>query len=281
MGYVLIADAGSTKTDWSLIEPGRGNVVRIKGTGINPIQQTEKEILDAVEPIKSLLDIDLVSSVYFYGAGCLGERQIEKIGFILNSIFKGAKIHIDSDIKAACIALFANKSGIVSILGTGSNTCLYKEGIIESKIPSLGFILGDEGSGVALGKLLLNSVFKRQLDSDLISKFNNKYQLKLEILLENIYQSRQAGAYMASFVPFLSENIENCEIKELIENAFDEFFKKNILPYNSDLKLGFVGSIAYIFQNSLRKTAEKYQLEISDIFKTPMPNLEQYYIHKI
>lgn len=279
MKEILIADAGSTKTDWSFLYGSDYNVVRIKSKGINPLLQSEEEISGILMEVKHELKENCPKEIYFFGAGCAGENINNSLKTLLQKVLKAETINVDSDLKGACISLFGKKSGIVAILGTGSNSCIYHEGIITDRIPSLGYILGDEGSGSALGKRLINNIFKRQLPKFIIDKFQEEYDLTPEEVIENVYRKPMASGYLASFSPFLLKNSEISEISEIIISELESFFIKDILPYkiNSTTKLGFIGSVAFSYKSFLQDIAEKYGLQIEKIRKSPIEGLEIYF----
>lgn len=279
MKHVLIAEAGATKTDWSLLKH-KSDPIRLQSIGINPAQDTQNDIKIILEKVKDQLIGQEIDSIYFFGAGCATPLLRLKIIEALKDVFKIDSIEVESDLKAAALALFGDSQGIACILGTGSASGLFSEGQLISQIPSLGYILGDEGSGMALGKRLLNSVFKNQLSHELSLKFQQEYNISLPILIDNVYGQRKPAKYLASFAPFLLKNIENEEIKALVEVEFDVFFKRNILSYTNskDINIGFVGSVAWHFQDIIKKRAEKYGLKIASILKTPMPHLEIFLI---
>lgn len=279
MKQLLIADAGSTKTDWSLVTKSTGVIKRFSSSGINPIQQDPDKIYSTIETLlKYFKDCDL-EKVYFFGAGCISKKQKILISDIIYRIFKPESIYIESDIMAACKALYGDGSGIVGILGTGSNSCYYKNGEIIDKTPSLGYILGDEGSGAALGKSLLNSVFKSQLSKTLIDKFQAEFHLEVNEVIEKVYKQPMAASFLASFSPFIKKNIEEFpELESLLYHEFDMFFIKNIKPYHQKENIGFIGSIAWTYQLYLKKIAEKHKFHVTNIIKSPMERLEKYYI---
>lgn len=283
MSYILIADAGSTKTDWSLLskeEPK--NLTRIKTKGLNPALQTFTELRDIISSARSQLKPVHVSEIYFFGAGCVSNHQQNLVKMAFQDLWENTVMTIESDMVGAAKALFGDGSGIACILGTGSNTCLFENGKITKQIPSLGYILGDEGSGVSLGKSLLNNIFKQQLPYYLIDEFQNQYNLSVAELIRRVYRTPMASAYIASFSQFIQNHIQSPEIHQLVVNEFDSFFTKNILPYGNTVstKIGFVGSIAYNYEKQLKESANKFDLQIERILKEPISSLEIYYSNK-
>ena len=279
MDYILIADAGSSKTDWSLI-PERGcTTFRFQSNGINPAICSDEDIINTLTQVKRNIESKSIKYIYFFGAGCATDRLKTKISKALNNVFGISNVFVESDLIGASIALFGDTEGITCILGTGSNTGLYSKGKIIKHIPTLGYILGDEGSGVALGKRLLNSVFKRQLPEIIIKKFEQEFNLSVSEILNEVYCKTNPSQFIASFSPFLLNNIDSFEVKELVKTEFENFFTKNILPYGdlSSYKIGIVGSIGYNYQEIIKEIAKQNDLEISLIIQKPITYLEKYY----
>lgn len=280
MENILIADAGSTKTDWTLIKNKEG-VIRFKSNGINPAHDSIETIKSNLLDLNNLFANNSIDKIYFFGAGCASDFLKNKVKQALIDNFKVNSdiIKVETDLTGAAIALFGDDKGIVCILGTGSSTALFSNGRLIERIPSLGYILGDEGSGVALGKRLLNAVFKKQISNELITQFQDEFHLSIDRLIENVYSKPKAAKFIASFSPFLLKNIHVPDIEQMVMDEFDLFFKKNILAYKDvkSLKIGMVGSIAYNYQAYIEKSAQKYGLTINSFIQKPMPSLENYF----
>ena len=266
----LIADSGSSKTDWMIYEGGI-TLKRFTTTGINPC------ILD-YEQIKRILVEEFMPQVQgwsfnqvdFYGAGCKLPFS-DKIVDALREVTACENIMVESDMLGAARMCSAGSEGIVCILGTGSNSCLFDGEKIVSQTPSLGYILGDEGSGGALGKRLLNYVFKGALPENILHSFMKKYQLKIEDVILKVYREERPNKFLATFTYFLKENIEKQEIMSLVEEEFNLFITRNILPYGrKDLPIHFVGSVAYHFQEILKHVVEKNGMKLGKIESHPL-----------
>ena len=270
MEYKLIADSGSTKTDWILLLGGE-RVKRISTQGINPVLLGENEIADILNgELLEHLDGIRVTAVDFYGAGCRGE-YCDKIDRALRVVLGVAQIQVASDMLGAARALCGTDEGIVCILGTGSNSCLYDGQDIVANVSPLGFILGDEGSGAVMGRRLLGDVLKRQLPDSLIDAFFHEYGVTVDDVIRRVYREPMPNRYLASFAPFLSRHKECGEIKALVEDEFARFFLRNVANYNrKDLPVHFVGSIAHYFQDELKATAERLGFCIGIIRKAPL-----------
>ena len=276
-GFLLI-DAGSTKTRYALLTK-ESDILRFHSKGINPFHISSKEITDILLPIKNCLPDVTLTGICFFGAGCASPQVNRGVESLIREVFDCSQVSVDSDLAGAAKALFGDGKGITCILGTGSNSCVYEKGKIVSKIPSLGYVLGDEGSGVALGKALLNAVFKRTISQEIIDKFQAEYNLSVDSLIERVYRQPSPASFIASFSHFISANIEKQEISDLVEKEFEKFIVRDILPFGlaSNLEAGFVGSVAFHFQDILKKCCSKYKIPVASIIADPLPALEKYY----
>lgn len=274
----LIADSGSTSTHWALIFPN-GEQKEIFTKGINPFLQTEDEIFNLLKlefnySIKDKIDI------YFYGAGC---ANIEKNSIVENGLLKyfpDANVVVNSDMMGACRAMLKNSEGIISILGTGSNSCFYDGEKIVKNVSPLGFILGDEGSGAYLGRKLLSDILKNQLSKEIQNLFFEKYNTSQAEIQENVYKKAFPNRYMAGYTRFLAENIKLNEIENIVIEGFSEFIKRNILQYENsrNYPLNFVGSVAYIFKDQLKTVVESFGFKIGKIVQNPIEDLIEYHL---
>lgn len=274
---ILIADSGSTKTDWSIVENG----VKVKTVftkGINPFFQDEQEI--AKELALSLLPevkAYKIGSVRFYGAGCIPEKQAVLKQAIV-SILKIDDIEVNTDMLAAARSLCGRNAGIVCILGTGSNSCFYDGNEIVSNVSPLGFILGDEGSGAVLGKLLVGDVLKNQISADLREKFMERYKMSMAEIIERVYRKPYPNRFLAGFSPFLSEHIQHSEIRTLVETSFRAFFMRNVRQYDYNEHLvHLVGSVAFHYQDVLQEVAAECGIRLGVILGQPMDGLIVYH----
>lgn len=275
----LIADSGSTRTTW-LISDCSLHVQEIQTTGINPFYQTEEEISELVlhSLIPNLKKEISVEEIYFYGAGCAFDDKKQMVANALRSGFPDAHMEVESDLLGAARGLFQHESGIACIMGTGSNSCEYDGKTIIKNVSPLGYILGDEGSGAVLGKLFIGDCLKNQLPEWLRDKFLDEYELTPAMILDRVYKQPFPNRFLASFTPFLSAHLEEPSIFNLVYDAFDSFFARNVAQYNTgNLSLGFIGSIAWHFRDVLEIVASEHQLEISSITKNPIEGLAAYH----
>ncbi|MBP3613407.1 MAG: ATPase [Bacteroidaceae bacterium] len=275
---ILIADSGSTKTDW-VLHDSNSIVARVKTQGLNPTLQESEEIYNILkEELADKISSDAPDTIYFYGAGCAYEGANERMRTALSKIFTTKKIEINSDLLAAARALCGHEEGIACILGTGSNSCLFNGKKIVENTPSLGYILGDEGSGAYLGRQLVSDCIKKQLPAAICKKFLTQYNLTIAGILERVYHEPLPNRYLASFAPFLAENRNNAEIKALLKHCFTLFFQRNTMIYRrSWLPIHIVGGIGITFANELKETAESLGLSIGNIVESPMNGLIEYH----
>ena len=278
----LIADAGGSKTDWALLDEATGTSFIFTGPGINPLQQKIEVISRDLEKIKALINRkENIKEIWFYGAGCATDNVKDKLKNALLHYWPDSEIKVNSDLLGAAVSLFGNGDGIACILGTGSNSCLYSNGKIKDNIPSLGYVLGDEGGGCYLGKSLINKVYKRQLSKPLTDFFFEETRLTIEELIRKVYQEPAPSRYLASFIPFIKAHIDKKEIRDIVEEGFRMFFKKNILPYKppSNLHVGFVGGVAFQFEDILRQMAQYFNFNVGLILKSPIEGLISHHLN--
>lgn len=278
----LTVDSGSTKTDWGFFDTP-DNLKTYGTQGINPCHQS-------VDEIRSIIDSELVTKatgtdfgtiteVYYYGAGCATAEICSQMAGILATFFPNAAISVESDMLGAARALCGNSEGVACVLGTGSNSCLYNGREIVDQVPSLGYILGDEGSSAALGRRLISDCLKRQLPESVCREFLSKYGLDKDTIIENVYRKPMANRYIASFAPFLYEKRSISEVHKIIIQCFSEFFTRNVINYHRPwLPVHFVGSLADNFAAELAETADSLGMTIGKIVASPLEGLVQYHM---
>jgi len=277
---ILIADCGSTKIDWCLVD-GREISMRVSTCGMNAVMLSEDEISSRIasELMPQIMDVE-IGSIYFYGAGCLSDEVCGNVARALRTNIPSAEtIEVHSDLLAAARALCGRKAGIACILGTGSNSCYYDGDKICDNVSPLGYILGDEGSGAVLGKLLIGDVLKKQLPCELCDKFLRQYGLDRLSIINRVYKEPFANRFLASVTPFLLENIQHPAVYALVLDAFKSFLKRNVLQYGEAgrLKINFVGSIAYYYSKVLYEAAADCGLEVGIILQSPMEGLIRFH----
>jgi N-acetylglucosamine kinase-like BadF-type ATPase len=276
---ILIAESGSTKCDWVLLDPSKKEPIRIRTKGLNPAILKKKELEKTISSNPQLAKHkEEVKSIYFFGAGCNTPKNKNNVHLVLNSCFNKATSLVEEDTMAAVHAT-TNTPAVVCILGTGSNCCYFNGTSIKSKAPSLGFIVMDEGSGNYFGKELLKAYYYRQMPKELRILFEKKHVLKEKKVIKKLYQSKTPNKYLAQFALFLFENDAHPFMKEMIHNGMNIFIKNHILQYSKELEtvpLHFVGSIAFHGKEYISKQLKKNGLSGATYLQRPIDNLIKY-----
>ena len=277
---ILIADSGSTKTDWCY-GTEISNCKIIQTEGINPFHQSAEKIESIIcQGLIPQLGFPLkrCTAIYFYGAGCLPPKT-ESIIHVLQNNFPDADIAVDTDLLGAARALCKDNAGIACILGTGSNSCLYDGKQIIQNISPLGYILGDEGSGADLGRRLVADCLKEELSQPLRDRFFARFQLSREQILQAVYKEPFPNRFLASLSPFVAENLDEPEIRLLAVNAFTSFFRRNVLHYPQGETVHMVGSVAYYYRPVLLEVARSLSLTVGKILSAPVTELVKYHLN--
>ncbi|MCX6181883.1 MAG: hypothetical protein NT150_08155 [Bacteroidetes bacterium] len=272
----VVADMGSTKTDWCFVDKDK-NVTLIKTQGFNPYFYTTEDIKLLLEPEFSDKNIPWndITNVYFYGSGCSVGEKCELVKNALTPFFPKAEIFVTHDLLGSARALCGKSTGIACILGTGANTCLYDGEKIVANVTSAGFLLGDEGSGADLGRELIKYYLYGELPKEIEQAFENEYKINRKSLVGEVYSTKHPNAYCATYSKFVAKHIANPVIQQLVEERFNEFFKRHVSKYNNykNLPVNFIGSVAFHFSAQLEKIAKKYGTQVGIIIQTPMEKL--------
>lgn len=277
----LVVDSGSTKTDWGFFNTVY-DLKAVKTQGINPCHQSEEEIRSIIRnellPNTQSIDLAAITEVFYYGAGCATQSICEQMAALLKEFIPNAAIAVDSDMLGAARALCGHAEGVACVLGTGSNSCLYNGKAIEDQVPSLGYILGDEGSSAALGRRLIGDCLKRQLPEAVSREFLERYSLTKESIIESVYRKPLPNRFIAGFAPFVYDKRAVPEVHKMIIQCFSEFFTRNVINYHKPwLPVHFVGSLAGSFADELRETADSLGMTIGKIEASPMSGLVDYH----
>lgn len=284
---ILITDSGSSKCTWCFAQ-GTEKQIRITTTGINPstqereviLQIIRQELFPALQKQESIFSAAKPEKIFFYGAGCTEARK-NFMAEILQECFGTEIIEMYSDMLGAARSMFQRNTGIACILGTGANSCLYNGEDIIAQTPAMGYILGDEGSGAYLGKMLVRALFKGRMPAHLLQAFQKEYQLDLPTVIERTYRTPMANRFLASLTPFLHQYRTEKEIHELLCNAFDDFIFFNLESYRTKSnKVSFIGSIAFYFQEELDSCLKNRGFQMERVIRDPMDGLLEYYLIK-
>ena len=275
---MLIADIGSTKTDWCVILDNTP-IKRIGTKGLNPFFQSEEEIQhELTHSLLPQLPEGTIDSVYFYGAGCTPEKAPTLRRAIADSLPVVGNIKAYSDMLAAARGLCGREAGITCILGTGSNSCFYDGKEIVNHISPLGFILGDEGSGAVLGKLLVGDILKNQLSPAIKEAFLKQFDLTVPEIIDRVYRQPFPNRFLASLSPFIAQHLEEPGIRQLVLGNFIAFLRRNVMQYDyTQYPAHFIGSVAHCYKEILQEAAQETGIRIGKILQSPMEGLIQYH----
>lgn len=277
---ILIADSGSTKTDWVLLD--NNNIIfQYQTIGFNPYFQSSEDIYEEIKTklIPVLQDqLHNITHIYYYGAGCSTPDKVQVIKLGLYLAFGNILSEVNHDLLAAARALCGKEKGIACILGTGSNSCLYDGKDIIENIPSVGYMFGDHGSGATIGKTFVQYYFDKKLPVHLEKAFENAGYDR-EVILENVYKRQMPNRYLASITNFISEYNNDTFIKDLIKNCFVDFFEAQVSKYTNakTLPVNSVGSIGYYYKELLEIAAKEKGFTIGNIIKSPIDGLIKYH----
>ncbi len=274
---ILIADSGSTKTDWRLIDEEK-KIQQFQTQGISPYFQTTEEIAKTIK-----LELKLNASpkeIYFYGTGCKAEDKKQIVKNALQNCFKSSNIFIESDMLAAARALCGNNQGIATIMGTGSNTCFYDGKIIIKTTTSTGFILGDEGSGAHIGKTFIQAFLNDELPENILKTFNSRFNISKDEIIHKVYKEPMPNRYIASYSKFVYQNIKEQFMIDLLVNCFNQFFDKHVCKYDNykEISLSCTGSVAFYYSNIIRAIAAERGIKIGTIVESPIAALCLYHL---
>lgn len=276
---LLIADSGSTKTDWRLVDEEGKTVARTKTEGMNPFFLREEEMATILKA-RVLPVFSHVDKIFFYGAGCGLPVKADQVRAALAVIPSRLPAEVSGDILGSARSLLQNGEGTACILGTGSNSCYYNGREIVSIMPSLGFMFSDWGSGTVMSKDLVSLFLQEKLPAEIMEDFNDTYRLTRAEILDHIYNKPQPNRFLASFTPFLLKYAYEQSCREIILDNFRNFFRYYVLRYprrNNGIKVSFTGSIAYNFREYLREVAAGMDIEIEKIVQHPMEGLVHYH----
>ena len=278
MSSVLIADSGSTKTQWCLLQDGKKKMISTQGISPYFLNDDSLGIILREELAPKIANMP-VDDIFYYGTGCSNPDNISLIKRGLKKIFPSAKINVQHDLMGAARALCGDKKGIACILGTGSNSCFYNGKRIVKNSPGLGFILGDEGSGSHLGKKVVQYYLYNTFDAELMEKFQSKYSADASEILDNVYKRPLPNRYLAEFVSFLTENRGHYMVENIIEDSLNDFFFNHLYKYRESwsLPINFAGSVAFGFKDVLAQMCSDFELTLGTVIKDPMEGLIKYH----
>ena len=273
----IIAESSTTRTEWALVD-GSNIVEHAFTTGLNPFYQSRREISHSIRlELPEVFFRRRWDHVYFYGAGCANTEKNKIMESSLVAQFK-TPVTVESDLLGAARGLLVRNSGLACILGTGSNSCLYNGHEIVKNVASLGFILGDEGSGAYIGKMFVADMLKGIAPPELTQAFYEKFMVTSNVLMDDVYTNQLPSRTLSRYSAFLADHLDNAYAYQLVYSAFMSFFSRNIAAYNfKEQPICFVGSTCVLYKDILYRAAADFGVEISKIIRYSMPGLVEFH----
>ncbi|MFT4521796.1 MAG: N-acetylglucosamine kinase-like BadF-type ATPase [Bacteroidia bacterium] len=276
---ILVADSGSTKCDWLVINASKQ--VKTNTVGFNPFFHSAALIFDKISENNVLASFQHeITEVYFYGAGCSSEERNAVVKHALQQFFTNlTTISVNHDLTGAALATCGNSEGIACILGTGSNSCFFDGEKTHEAVPALGYILGDEGSGSYFGKILISKYLYKTLPEDLMVAMDEEFDINKEIIFSKVYNEPNPNVYLASFMKFISNHRDHPFFKDMIYKGLASFINTHVWCYDNfrDVPVHFVGSIAYYFKEVLNEVAKNHRFTTGNIEKRPIEPLARFH----
>lgn len=279
----LIADSGSTKTDWVLIQKDQTQK-RFHTIGFNPyFINSENIYISICDHLLSEFDASIITEIWFYGAGCSTVEKKEIVRSALQKAFPMvSKLFVDHDLLASARALLGDQAGFAAILGTGANTCLYDGNDVVLNIDSLGYLLGDEGSGCFIGRKLVRDYMRKLMPAELWEDFKSTYQMDNDQIYKALFESQSPNRFLASFAKFAFKHKNHEYIRSKIRDSFNDFFKNLVSRYPNykSLELNCVGSIAFLYKDLLTDTADEWGMKMGKVIQSPIDSLVSYHLNQ-
>lgn len=276
---ILIADGGSTKADWILLDQKGNQVLKTRTGGLNPAVFAPDLMRMRLNENSDFIQYKTkITEVYFYGAGCGTPKPTALLKSIFECFFVNAKVEVKEDTYAATYAV-TSKPGIVCILGTGSNSSYFDGTDVINGVPSLGYILMDEASGNYFGKRLIRDYYYKRMPEKMAAKFEEQFDLEADTIKRNIYKEDNPNTYLAHFAEFIFKNERNEYSDKVLEKGINVFFKTRVLTFDqvNDVPVHFVGSIAFFAKDIIEKVAKKYKVNLGEIVRRPIDGLIEYH----
>ena len=276
---MLIVDSGSTKMEWILLD-GEAVKTRFTTEGFNPNYSDIQCLENTLNHIEARNFVSRIDSIHYYGTGCGSEQNCTLIKNVFQKHFPKTEIHVTHDLMAACHALFGHDKGIACILGTGSNSCVYDGERITERAVSLGYLVGDEGSGMHIGREVVRAYFYGFMPENLHREFDTTYHLELKDFIDKLYHGEQPSRYLASFAKFAGEHQNEPFIRDLVRRCFQAFIEAFVLRFEGykSMKVSFIGSIAFHFQTILNECLVESGLTLGEVMQSPSEGLVRYYL---
>ena len=276
---ILIADSGSTKTEWAFSD-GQNDIELHRGAGMNPYFSSS-EVLENEITLQVRNNNFIPDKIFFYGAGCSSETQISLVRNAFNKVFPNAKVSVDHDLLAAARALCGRSEGIACILGTGSNSCHFDGNQIISQRPALGYVLGDEGAGSQIGKALIKAHLYGELPESISDAIIERFGITKDNVLDEVYKKTFPNRYLASFSIFVGENLDKPEMSDLVKTELGSFADRHLMKYDAKaLPVHFTGSVASHFRDILSEVLNERGMHLGKILSSPLQGLINYHLQQ-
>lgn len=275
---IVVVDSGATKADWKIVDGQDSQIIH--SIGLSPIFHSEDFMVETItQAFANKVKTQQAEQVYYYGTGCWDAGRKSIVERALRRVFLHADILVEHDLLGAARAACGRAPGIACILGTGSNSCLFDGEQITDNVTNLGYLLGDEGSGVALGKMLIKAYFYRELPLDLVPAFEEFHPGGRPVILDKVYGKETPNVYLASFMPFFATHREHFFIQKMLYTAFSEFVDRHARKYKNHISLpvSFVGSVAFHFQNILKIVLEERAMRAGNFVQKPIDSLADFH----
>ena len=280
---ILIAESGSTKTDWVLVNDNK-EITMFKTMGFNPFFHSSEFIAEEIQNNKEFYEASKnVDKLYFYGAGCSSVEMNNIVKLGLNKIYPNSAVIVDHDLLACALSTYQGEPSISCILGTGSNSCYFDGNVLREEVPAIAYVLGDEGSGSFYGKKLLRDYLYNQLPESISKDFESQFGNAKADIFENVYMKPHANVYLASFMKFINRHYHHEYVVNMIQHGMNEFMKIHVCcyPEHKSVKTHFIGSISKIFERELIQAAKNNGVILGEIIQKPVDNLVNYHLNHI
>ena len=280
---ILIAESGSTKTDWVLVNDNK-EITMFKTMGFNPFFHSSEFIAEEIQNNKEFYEASKnVDKLYFYGAGCSSDEMNNIVKLGLSKIYPNSAVIVDHDLLACALSTYQGEPSISCILGTGSNSCYFDGKVLREEVPAIAYVLGDEGSGSFYGKKLLRDYLYNQLPESINKDFESQFGNAKADIFENVYMKPHANVYLASFMKFLNRHYHHEYVVNMIQHGMNEFMKIHVCcyPEHKSVKTHFIGSISKIFERELIQAANNNGVILGEIIQKPVDNLVNYHLNHI
>ncbi|GAC1585779.1 MAG: ATPase [Hymenobacter sp.] len=277
---ILIADGGSTKTNWCLVQ-ANGAREFFNTEGYNPeFINTAGIVASLCANLPAALVTGQVTELHYYGASISSPQKVAVVADAMRAVFTQARLTVDHDLLAAARALLGRGAGFAAILGTGTNSCLYDGQRVAFTVDSLGYFLGDEGSGSYLGKRLLRDYLRQQLPGGLQEAFRSTYGLERDDILDRLYNQPLPNRFLASFAKFAYDHNNVSYCRDIVLEGFEAFFRNIITHYPNYQGQTFncIGSVGYNFRDALTQVATAHGMAVGKIIRSPIDDLVTYHL---